>query len=115
MPELTHLSYSSISSYLNCGRNWKYKYVDKVPTAKSGEMFFGSVFHSAIEKHIFQRALGMLPQAHVTIWHEEWAKELEKEQVSWGDNSPENLFNEGIRILSNKEVLTTTSSYSWLH
>ena len=104
--ELTHLSYSSISSYLTCGRSWKYKYIDKVPTPKSGELFFGSVFHSAIEKYVVKSTLPLLD-----LWQLAWNNELEKnEQIAWGDNSPETLFNEGIRILSNKEVLNTLNT-----
>lgn len=100
--ELNHLSYSSISSYLNCGRNWKYKYIDKVPTTKSGEQFFGSVFHSVVEQYVVNR----LPLAN--LWDTKWKAQLEIDaSIAWGDNSPENLFNEGIRILSNKEVLNT--------
>ena len=98
MPELEHLSYSSISAYLTCSRNWKYKYIDKVATPKTGELFFGSVFHSAIEQYVAKNSLPL-----ADLWQLAWNKELEaNQQIAWGDNSPENLFNEGIRILSHK-------------
>lgn len=103
---MDHLSYSSISSYLTCGRNWKYKYVDKAATPKSGEQFFGSVFHGVAEQYV---VTGYTPITD--LWQMLWNEEKEKtEQIEWGDNSPELLFNEGIRMLSSKDVLNTLSA-----
>jgi hypothetical protein len=44
MTELDHLSYSSISSYLGCGQNWKFHYKDEIKTPTSPELVFGSAF-----------------------------------------------------------------------
>ncbi len=97
--ELDHLSYSSISSYLYCARAWELKYIDKVPTQATPELAFGSAWHNTVESFI---ASGH--QADIIgLWSEAWAKQS-RENIAWGSDTPEQFQNEGIRMLSSKEI-----------
>ncbi len=85
MNELKHLSYSSISTYLNCPAMWKFRYIDKLPTFGNPNLFFGSVWHKAIEHYIQQseRGTGSL----LDLFHRYWDIQLEKEgeRMNWKD------------------------------
>lgn len=100
MPELDHLSYSSISSYLMCGAAWRMRYIDKLPAPTSPELVFGSAFHGAIEKHLGQ-GIDL-----IAAWREAWKDQLDKNaEIAWDDTTPEIMGNEGIRILSHVDIL----------
>lgn len=43
------LSYSSISTYQNCPLQYKFQYVDKLPTKKTPALSFGGSLHSALK------------------------------------------------------------------
>ncbi|HZY70807.1 MAG TPA: PD-(D/E)XK nuclease family protein [Thermoplasmata archaeon] len=49
MGSVPALSYSSISSYLECPLRWKYLYVDRLPEAPRGYFSFGRTVHSVLE------------------------------------------------------------------
>jgi len=101
LSEIQHLSYSSISAYLNCPRSWRYKYLEQIPTIASPELVFGSAIHNTIESYITSDRT-KLP---VTFWKPIWSKQIEGEQVAWGDSTPEQHFNNGVNILSNDQVI----------
>lgn len=44
------LSYSSISTYLNCPLAYKYRYVERMPTKRTSALAFGSSLHAALAK-----------------------------------------------------------------
>jgi len=95
---IDHLSYSSISMFLDCPESWRRKYVAKEPTASSPALVFGSAFHSAVEEEL------VTGQPAVENWVTAWPKALERDQVDWGFDTPEVHFNDGIRLLSNEGV-----------
>ena len=102
MNELTHLSYSSISHYLNCGKSWEFKYQQDLPEKKSSSLIFGSAIHGAIRQHI--QGGSDLRQA----WRESWSKELALTPViDWGSDNQTELFNYGIKVFSDEDILTT--------
>jgi putative RecB family exonuclease len=102
MIELDHLSYSSINSWLSCGANWKYHYLDKLPTKPSSALVFGSAFHATLEYFVAHNHQGDL----VSIWREKWGEQLEKEKITDFDGaSPETFQNDGIRMFSNQDVV----------
>jgi len=77
--EITHLSYSSINSYLMCGRAWKYHYIDKIETLTAPALVFGSAFHNMAEKYVANG--GNLP----ALWQESWAAQQERDsRIDWG-------------------------------
>lgn len=98
---IDHLSYSSISSYLACPANWKYHYLDQVPTGTSSDLLFGSAFHNTIEQHIGEGHQGNL----IDRWQANWAKQLEtNQQVNWDSDTPESMCNLGVRMFGSPEI-----------
>lgn len=97
---LEHLSYSSITLYLDCAEAWRRKYIAKEPTASSPALVFGSAFHGAVEAQL------TTGQAALEAWPDAWSKALERdsETLDWGTDSPEFHHNEGVRLLSNTQV-----------
>ena len=53
---IDHYSYSSLSLYLRCPRQWKHKYIDKIPQKPSGNMQLGKVMHKAIQSALIEGA-----------------------------------------------------------
>lgn len=101
-PPLEHLSYSSIMTYLDCPAAWRRKYIAKEPTSSTPALVFGSAFHSAIEEYLTAPAA----TGPVVHWAGAWGKALERDQaVDWGTDTPEQHFNEGIRLLSHKTII----------
>ena len=101
MVELTHLSYSSISRYLNCGKSWQFKYQQQLPEKKSSSLIFGSAFHGAIRQHI--QGGSDLRQS----WRESWSKELAlTPDIDWGTDNQTELFNYGVQVFSSEDVLS---------
>lgn len=95
---IEHLSYSSISSYLSCARNWAYKYVEKKPTISTPELAFGTAVHETIEQHLLGK--GEL----IDLWTPAWNKAAENGNIFWGMDTPEQFYNDGVRILSHSSV-----------
>lgn len=100
--ELEHLSYSSITMYLSCAAGWKRKYLDKQPTFSTPELALGSAIHGAIEGYLSQPERVKTP---LDFWQAAWNKAIEGQPIVWGADTPEMHSNEGIRILSNDQVL----------
>jgi len=118
MPDLDHLSYSSISTYQMCPRSWKFRYVDKVPVKTSTALVFGSAFHDAIEDYLRQRTIDTLvtdgvvaPEKPLTAcWGQAWSTQVERngaDNIEWGEETPEALSNQGLAMLSDEEVIQT--------
>ena len=59
MLPIEHLSYSSISSYMTCGKAWKYRYIDKVQAPTSPTLITGSCVHDTVEEIVRTRTLGI--------------------------------------------------------
>ena len=58
MMAIDHLSYSSVSLFLTCGKAWKYRYIDKVQAAPSQNLIIGSCIHDVLEEIIRCNTLG---------------------------------------------------------
>ncbi len=97
---IEHLSYSSITAYLDCPENWRRKYIAKEPTKSSPALVFGSAFHSTVEQLVCKPDTNV-----VSLWMESWAAAIKKEEVFWGTDTPEEICNDGIRMFSNKNLL----------
>lgn len=100
--ELRHLSYSSISAYLSCPRLWKFRYIEKLPTAGSPNLFFGSVWHNAIEEYISVNATGR--DALVDMYKSHWERQLEREgdKMIWSDQEKQDTFDQGFMWITNE-------------
>lgn len=113
-PKITRLSYSSTSTYLTCGRSWKFRYIDKVPVPTAARMLFGSAFHDTIEAYLRSVIEGHETRPLPEIWDREWTRRLKREgeDAEWGDDSPEELHATGVRVLETPEVVETIEGIS---
>lgn len=96
---LEHLSYSSISLYLDCPEAWRRKYIAQEPTKKTASLAFGSAFHKTIEDAIMNTQYD---------WANIWSKHFESEftsdiQLDEGETR-EQHYNEGIRLLTHPDI-----------
>lgn len=98
---MDHLSYSSISAYLTCGQNWRYRYVDKLPALTSTNLIFGSAVHAAVEAYV------QMGGDITDLWHAAWVDQMAENEgrVDWGVETPEELFNQGVRMLTSSSTL----------
>lgn len=102
--ELNHLSYSSIAAYLACPEAWRRKYIAKEPTVSTPALVFGSAMHATVEQFV-QTGGDVL-----SIWSEKWAGQVESEtNVLWGMETSEHHYNEGVRMLSDPDILSGIS------
>lgn len=97
---MDHLSYSSISLYLSCARAFKFKYLEDYPTYSSPELVLGTAVHNAVEAYLLGK--GGLTEMYPAAW--EQALEKDKDKVFWGTDTPEQTYNEGLRLLSHQTV-----------
>jgi hypothetical protein len=108
MSELLHLSYSSINLYLTCPENFRRKYLIGESTPSTPALLTGSAFHNTIERYIATKeTIEAIPDDLTlsNLWHTAWGEQIEKNtDVDWGADTPEEHYNEGIRILSTAEV-----------
>jgi hypothetical protein len=98
---LDHLSYSSISMYLSCPESWRRKYIAQEKTFGTPELQLGSAVHNCIED--------MLSTGNFTpgvLWPTAWERALAKGQIFWGADRPEEFFNEGLRLVTARSILS---------
>jgi hypothetical protein len=95
MPD--HLSYSSISLYLDCPEAWRRKYIANEPTKTSTALAFGSAFHETVESLVAdpESKYEFLP-----IWREKFTKQFATKIDMEESETQEQHFNEGIRLLT---------------
>jgi RecB family exonuclease len=73
------LSPSQVNGYLNCSAAWKYRYVDKLPAAATGNQVRGRAVHALVGFWFRQRMAGATPdgetlaEAYSEIWDNETA------------------------------------------
>lgn len=107
MPELDHLSYSSISKFLSCGRQFRFHYIDRQPEPTSPALAYGSAWHNTIEEVI--RSMALHQSADIAeIWHTHTAAEFAKVPESgWDDgDTPAELTAAGLKCLLHDDVIT---------
>ncbi len=108
---IEHLSYSSISMYLDCPEAWRRKYIAGEPTKKTSALAFGSAFHGTVERIVQGEAANL-----TNVWSEEFNKAFGEGGVTLDDDElPEQHYNEGIRILSNNDVQSALTAIKPRH
>lgn len=106
-----HLSYSSVDTYMRCPRSWKRKYMEHADMPVHVNLIFGSVFHSVVEDDIRSRCLGTGMLDLQWLWNKHWKdKVAESGTIDWGKLSPSDYYNDGLRMLGNKDVMATIRS-----
>lgn len=102
---IEHLSHSSLALFHQCGRAWRFKYVEQQPTDSTPSLVFGTAFHGAIEQAIRLQHCGAAgPDAPDRLWQDAWDAAVERTPVAWGDVLPEQLGNEGYRLFASAPV-----------
>ena len=100
---ISHLSYSSINLYLTCPEHWRRKYLLKQPQPSSAALVVGSAFHETVQRAIIANAEtgGQGPRL-TAIWPEVWNAKMETDgaSVDWGADTPEQHFNDGLRLVN---------------
>lgn len=93
---INRLSYSSINLYLTCPEHWRRKYIERQPQPSTPALIVGSAFHGTVERAVVEGA------ALAALWPEVWAAKLEADgaNVEWGADTPEQHFNDGLRLVS---------------
>jgi len=99
------LSYSSINLYLTCPEHWRRKYLLKQPQPSTPALIVGSAFHGTVERAVVEGA------ALAALWPAVWASKLEADghTVEWGADTPEQHFNDGLRLVSASAVQAMVS------
>ena len=112
---MDHLSYSSISAYLTCGHAWRLRYLDKQPTLTSTSLVFGSAVHAAVEAYV------QIGTDITELWRAAWADQMAENEgrIDWGAETPEELFNQGVRMLTHGGTLAMLDalrplSHDWI-
>jgi putative RecB family exonuclease len=99
-PPVEHLSFSSMSLYFTCSRAWRFRYVDRLSTATSSNLVFGSAFHDTIEVALTQLAEGEKPSL-TDLWLHNWQYQAERAgNVAYVDTTPDELQAQGQHMLT---------------
>jgi len=106
---IEHLSYSSISMYLDCPEAWRRKYIVKEPTRTTSALAFGSAFHGTVERMIQNQPNWQ------TVWKEEFDKSFAEGITLEPDETLEQYYNDGVRILSNNEIQSAITAIKPRH
>lgn len=106
MSEIQYLSYSSINLFLTCSEAWRRKYIAKEPQSSTPALLFGSALHNTIEQHIANRFEDVQINTGLQgLWDSNWNAAVEREpNCEWGADTPEQHYEEGLRLLSNPEL-----------
>lgn len=104
---IEHLSYSSITSYLTCSRNWRYHYVDKLPEATTPALMFGSAIHNTVEALITANTQGENAVNPVESFTKSFAEKIaETEIIDWQDTSEGDQLRLATKILNTPEIVS---------
>jgi CRISPR/Cas system-associated exonuclease Cas4 (RecB family) len=110
---LEHLSYSSISSYLLCPRNWKYKYVDQIKTRPSPALKFGSAVHNTIENILKQKAENenviIAHRAYMEFFTQYFSDCRDDPEINWGFTNFDEQMAIAKRIFDQEEITSELS------
>lgn len=102
---IEYLSYSSINLWLTCSEAWRRKYIAKEPQTSTPALVFGSALHNTIENHIAVHSIPGVIEPLTQHWKSNWNAAVEREpNCEWGADTPEEYYNEGIRLLGNPDL-----------
>lgn len=84
-----HLSYSSVSTMLRCPRQWKFRYIDRLPASTSGQLIAGNVYHKGLAWLYSRKQAGIetTKEERLDTASSFWEQELAKGKISDEINS----------------------------
>lgn len=103
---IEHLSYSSISSYLTCGKAWKYRYIDKIQMPSSLTLVTGSTVHEVVEELIEKRTLGIWDVDITDFAAQRFSERLCQADIDENTPEAENAKNDVLRLVSDPYILS---------
>lgn len=106
MLNIDHLSYSSVSSFLTCGKAWKYRYIDKVQADPSQNLIIGSCIHDVVEEIIRCNSVGKEVPEVTKFALQTVENRLESIEPNNNTLDVENLKNEVLRIVNAPLILS---------
>ena len=79
-PEESHVSYTSLSTWLQCPQKWRYRYDLKAkPDFRPGALAFGSAIHSTLAIYFSAMKDGAEPPSLANVFAETWLLQLDSE------------------------------------
>ena len=100
MIAVDHLSYSSISTFLTCGKAWKYRYINIVQADPSQSLIIGSCVHDTVEEIIKCNSLGIEEPDTAEFAAQTAQKRLESAGLNENTPEAETVKNEVLRLVS---------------
>jgi len=100
--EKKRLSYTHISTYLKCPRQYKFKYIDKIKVPKSGTLFQSIVMHDTIAQNYSQKintkkdlSVNKLKE----IYTSDYDETLKRENIDFNGKDPETIKAQALGLL----------------
>ena len=106
MVSIDHLSYSSFTSFLTCGKAWKYRYVDKVQAAPSLSLIVGSAVHETVEEIIRCKSLSIDGPDIAGFAAQAFNRRVESEETINNTPEAENALGDVLRLVSAPNILS---------
>lgn len=103
---IEHLSYSSISSYMTCGKAWKYRYIDKVQAPTSPTLIIGSTVHDTVEEIVRTQTLGIDRPDSADFATERLSERLSASGLAVDGPEAENAKNDVLRFFTSPYILS---------
>lgn len=99
-----HLSYSSISRYLKCGKQWKFRYLDKLEEESSDALQFGSAWHKMIRYYLEESFSGNTKLYDRIDFGSHWSQAIEE---SCTEENAGELMQLGEKMLTSPKITKT--------
>jgi RecB family exonuclease len=99
--EKPHLSFSQINMFLRCPKQWEFRYIQKLKIPPGAALVLGRSWHETIEQNYVQKIQSEadLPLEDMKdFFSDAWTKNLEKEEIDFGEDEPGQLKDLGILI-----------------
>lgn len=109
--ELTHLSYSSIDTWLQCPAKWRFKYIHRIPVATAPALAFGTAFHATL-RDFYTPGKAMNTDDLPGVWLEHFQAATKDVEMDWSGGLAEETVGVGMRLMSATPVLTELAALS---
>ena len=91
------LSFSAVDTYLRCGMQWKFRYLDGIKSIPGVALLEGSSHHKAMELNNLSkrdRSVDLKPTALTDIFMDDFRTRVKAEEagVDWGDEKEDGIF-----------------------
>lgn len=104
---VNNLSYSSVNTWLLCGKSWWWRYVEKPRVKVPVALPFGSAIHSTVQLYIAARAEGHEVKPLAELWPDCWQRALHEKRnrnnIKW-DRTYDHYTDLGASMLNAPDV-----------